>query len=383
MYNKIKRKIRFNRLTRFLRFKDRISALEACTYWQKANKNKFYYKNDNPNIFNLNITAIDGKKLPLALSWANPIITRPRFLYSFNNVIISPNDSHVYFYEINRLSSDLGSKFDSNMLSVFDFYGKNELLNSKEINGDILHLGFSSNSKNFYHWIHEIYSRIIRVMDEYDINKFKYIIMPKVDLKFQKEALDLLKIDLRKILSEDQFYNCKGNLITLNIDSIASGIDIRNFFLKRREKKEIIYRKYFLDRDSNSGSQKRELINFDKFREKYVKAGFQFIKPERLSFKDQIDLFLSAKSLVGVNGSSFSLASLMPRGSKVVELFPKNFIDPAISNICAASNLKYGFYVEDSFRPLSEKDWYRDANSKINAELIDHDKVIDFLNNEY
>ena len=99
MYNKIKRKIRFNRLTRFLRFKDRISALEACTYWQKANKNKFYYKNDNPNIFNLNITAIDGKKLPLALSWANPIITRPRFLYSFNNVIISPNDSHVYFYE--------------------------------------------------------------------------------------------------------------------------------------------------------------------------------------------------------------------------------------------------------------------------------------------
>ena len=57
----------------------------------------------------------------------------------------------------------------------------------------------------------------------------------------------------------------------------------------------------------------------------------------------------------------------------------KNFVDPAISNICAASNLKYGFYIEDSYRPKDENDWLRDANSKIDADLIDHEKIINFF----
>ena len=70
----------------------------------------------------------------------------------------------------------------------------------------------------------------------------------------------------------------------------------------------------------------------------------------------------------------------MHEGSKVVEIFSKNFVDPAISNICAAANLKYGFYVEDSYRAESEDKWLRDLSSKINADLLDHEKIIDFFN---
>ena len=69
----------------------------------------------------------------------------------------------------------------------------------------------------------------------------------------------------------------------------------------------------------------------------------------------------------------------MNNNSKVLEIFPKNFVDPAISNICAPANLKYGFYIEDSYRPQSENNWARDANSKKNAESIDHEKIINFF----
>ena len=69
----------------------------------------------------------------------------------------------------------------------------------------------------------------------------------------------------------------------------------------------------------------------------------------------------------------------MNAGSKITEIFSKDFVDPAISNICAASNLKYGFYIEDSYRPKDENDWLRDANSKIDANLIDHEKIINFF----
>ena len=70
----------------------------------------------------------------------------------------------------------------------------------------------------------------------------------------------------------------------------------------------------------------------------------------------------------------------MNEKSKVVEIFSKNFVDPAISNICAASNLKYGFYIENSFRPEFDDQWIRNANSKIDADLIDHEKIINFVN---
>ncbi len=380
MYSKIKKKLRFNRFTRIIRFKNRIAANEACTYWLKNNKNKFIYEKQNLNSFNLNINPIDNKFIPFPLSWSKPLITRARFIYSFNNVIISPLESHIYFYDIDKSSSDLGTKFDNDKLSLFDFYKKNELLEAKELPGKVLHLGISSNPSNFYHWIHEIYARILRVKKEYDLNKFDYVVMPKLNNKFQKEALELLKFDSSKILSNETFYKCTGELVTANIDIIASGLDLRNFFSDNKELKSGKLKKYFLDRDSNSGQQKRELINFDKYKYKYIDAGFEFIKPEELTFKEQIKLFLSAKAIVGVSGSAFCLASLMKKGSKVAEIFSKSFVDPAISNICAAANLKYGFYIEDSYRPQSEEYWLRDANSKINANLLDHDKIIDFFN---
>ena len=379
MYNKIKNKLRFNRFTRLIRFKNRISANEACTYWLKSNKNKFIYEGNNLNSFKLNITPIDKKPIPLSLSWSNPLITRPRFIYSLNNVVVSPVESHIYFCDLDKSSSDLGSKFDCNKLSIFDFYNKNELLEAKEITGNILHLGISSNPSNFYHWLHEIYARIIRIQKKYDLEKFDFIIMPALNHKYQKEALDLLKLDSRKIISDDVFYRCTGNLVTANIDSIVSGIDLRNFFNSKKKEQVKKSKKYFLDRGANSGYQKRELINFNKFREKYKESGFEFIKPEKVSFEKQINLFLSAKGVVGVTGSAFSLSTLMNNNSKVVEIFPKSFVDPAISNICAPANLKYGFYIEDSYRPKNENNWTRDFNSKINADLIDHEKIIQFF----
>ena len=380
MYIKIKNKLRFNRITRIIRFKNRISANEACTFWLQNNKNKFIYEDNNVNSFELDITPIDKKPIPLTLSWANPLITRPRFIYSLNNVVVSPVESHIYFCDLDKSSSDLGSKFDCNNLSIFDFYKKNELLEAEEITGNVLHLGISSNPSNFYHWLHEIYARLIRIQKKYDLDKFDFIIMPEVKHKFQREALDLLKIDCRKIISEKIFFRCTGKLVTANIDCIASGIDLRNFFCSEKILPVNKQKKYFLDRDANSGSQKRELVNFSKFKNKYKESGFEFIKPETVSFEKQINLFLSAKGIVGVNGSAFSLSTLMTNESKVVEIFPKSFVDPAISNICAAAHLKYGFYVEDSYRPKIQDQWIRDANSKINADLIDHEKIINFFN---
>ena len=71
--------------------------------------------------------------------------------------------------------------------------------------------------------------------------------MPKLKKIFQKEALELLEFDSSKILSNETFYKCTGNLVTANIDIISSGLDLRNFFAKNKELKSNKLKKYFLD----------------------------------------------------------------------------------------------------------------------------------------
>ena len=37
------------------------------------------------------------------------------------------------------------------------------------------------------------------------------------------------------------------------------------------------------------------------------------------------------------------------------------------------------YFIEDSYRPKALDNWVRDANSKINADLIDHEKILNFF----
>ena len=45
----------------------------------------------------------------------------------------------------------------------------NDLLNAKKLHGNVLHMGISSSSNNFWHWMHEVFARLIRVKKEFDL----------------------------------------------------------------------------------------------------------------------------------------------------------------------------------------------------------------------
>ncbi len=376
--NYLSRKKRFNRLLLGLYKKEKVSSLDAATWWKNSSHSSIQFEDNNYCSYNLNVKPLDGKELPEFFSWSKPVITRPRFIYSYKNAVISPIESHIYLIDIDKSTIDLGSKFDCTR-SIFDFYSRKELKDSPSIKGNILHLGISSPPNNFWHWMHEIYARIIRIKDQYDLNYFDYIIMPKISHTFQREALKLMKINENKLLYFNGFIKCEGSLYTLNIDNIGSSNDLSRYFKSNILSGEHFEEKIFLDRHAKSGNQNRELINFEESKLKYINAGYKFIFPEELSFSEQVRLFQGARSLVGVSGSAFTLAGLMPQQSKLVEIFSKNFVDPAISMNCAASKILYGFYVEGSYRPNQEEGWQREFNCKIDSNLINHNKVIDFL----
>jgi len=382
--NHFNRKLRFNRITRFLLKKRRVSSLDACTWWAHNSSSRIIEENNYKLHSYLSIKSLDNRSIPECLTWANPIISRPRFIYKYQNVIISPIESHIYFVDLNRSTIDLGAKFDCDHISIFDFYPRNNLLKAKQLHGNVLHLGISSSSNNFWHWMHEVFARLIRVKKEYDFEFFDYIILPNMSKQFQHEAINLLNIKQERIISKERFYRCCDNLYTLNIDNVQSSLDLKHFFHKVVDDKKEVFKNVFLDRDINSGVHNRVLNNFKSHRDLYKQAGFKFIFPEKLSLIDQAKIFLGAESIVGTSGAAFTLAGLMNPNSNVVEILSKSWIDPAISNNCAAAELNYGFYVENSYRPDKyDEKWSRNRSSdiSIDANQVNHEAIIDFLLN--
>jgi hypothetical protein len=79
-------------------------------------------------------------------------------------------------------------------------------------------------------------------------------------------------------------------------------------------------RKIYLPR---LGSQVRKIINSKQVEDLMRENGFEFIYPQEFSFRDQIELFSSAKIVVGATGAAFSNMVFMQPGTKAVIFSPK------------------------------------------------------------
>ena len=126
MYAKVKNKLRFNRFTRKIRRKNRISANEACTYWLKSNKNK-----KTTGEFSLNIvisdTLVNNGKFTAARAYGKDILCDDFFGFS-NNSEFKLNCENTIKRQtitenitINRLSGSFDNIFmiDDNIKVIF------------------------------------------------------------------------------------------------------------------------------------------------------------------------------------------------------------------------------------------------------------------------
>jgi capsular polysaccharide biosynthesis protein len=79
--------------------------------------------------------------------------------------------------------------------------------------------------------------------------------------------------------------------------------------------------------------------------------GFDIIKPETLSVREQISAFMSARVIVGSSGAAFANALYCAPGAIVVEIVPRPQDPTWVRNICVMMNLRWAPYWCDSLPP--------------------------------
>lgn len=114
-------------------------------------------------------------------------------------------------------------------------------------------------------------------------------------------------------------------------------------------------RKIYISREGS----RREFSNERELQEMMARAGYEVVRPERLSIEAQVEIFGQAKTVVAGHGAGLANIAFMSRGTRLVELFPRNMIKPDYYLRSRTNGMDYALLVAGSdgeidVRALSE-----------------------------
>ena len=206
---------------------------------------------------------------------------------------------------------------------------------------------------NYFHWLFEILPKI-KILDEAgQINNIDFFLLPSTSMHHQSETLKLLDIPLKKMLDSKKFKHifCDelyvvdhpfrlSNNTVVDTQNIPYWIFkfIRNNFLKYKSS-NFFPKKIFIER-SKSLSIYRDIKNREEVYKILKDNNYEFVRPEKYNFQDQIQMFFSAEKIVGLHGAAFANICFCKPKTKIVE-FKTEYTGMNSGNIAIKNQLEY------------------------------------------
>ena len=287
-------------------------------------------------------------------------------IFKLNNGVIytDSNDTTAYISS-NKIISEASMQYYKidNINSFNGELSKNETLNSgtpkfkKKISGNVLSLLSGGASKdNFTHWFTDVIPRIKIFSQKFNLNKIDKFYVPSLKYNFQKESLKLLGIKDNQIITSIKYKHINAdNIFATTHPCYHLPMKVKKWSIEYLKKSYSVssykkkFKKIFLDRDQinliNLDNLKeyrnlRVLINEREIKDFLYSEGFDIVKPENYSFKEQVKIFSSAKIIVGLYGAAMMMLSFCKKNTKVIEIKPL-LGGNEFKNISKLMNLKH------------------------------------------
>jgi hypothetical protein len=197
---------------------------------------------------------------------------------------------------------------------------------------------------NFYHWMIETLARI-HLIQASNIKIDKYIINHD-SLPFQLETLRAVGISEDRIIVPHNNFHLKAKKLI-----IPSFIDypnawtckfVRDLLLNHNK----IQKNKEYDRIYIARKKRRRVKNEQEILDVLNKYGFKSIMLENMTLQEQIEVFHSAKIVIGAHGAGLANLVFSEPGTKVIELFGSQYVNAQYWFISRHMNLDYRFIIE-------------------------------------
>ena len=309
----------------------------------------------------LNLESLAKRKLPVNFNQAH----LPLFEHELQRTI--PQTRLLKYTNI-RVSSE-GLLFDGTRIlpesfafpnhleewklrSVVKFLAKNYVLRRRRrVESEALWI-IDYWSKGYFHWLADALARLYVVRDRVD----DLLLLLPADY----EKLDYVTTSLKAFgvtnvdyIEPNEVLECRSLLMPSHTapsghynEEIIRGV--RDVLLSEYGDSEQDQRIYI----SRRNAAKRRIVNEDEISNVLARFGFETIHAERLSFRDQVRICSSARSIVSNHGAGLTNILFMRAGGNILELrHHEDSINNCYFTMASALNLNY-FY--QTCRPASD-----------------------------
>lgn len=236
--------------------------------------------------------------------------------------------------------------------------------------------GYGTN--NYFHWLFDFISRLyfLEKTGFLDIIDY-YIVPPLFDRDFQRESLKIFDIKDEQIIYVQTVKHIEAEILFFTSHPRNELIDdwicrfLQEKFLHhlkiKPENKKLLY-------ISRRDTIKRGIINEDELIDFLKGLNFSVVTLNGRSIKEQAALFNGADFIISLHGASLANLVFCNSGTRVLEIFPKNYVYPLYCDIANKMNLDYHFYLADTDKKT--RDFKEAQSSDIFIRLSEFKPVI-------
>lgn len=205
-------------------------------------------------------------------------------------------------------------------------------------------------AKNYYyHWVFEALPKLHILKSSGEFDNVDYFLIPSMAFRYQREYLEQLGITADKIINEEDVHHIQADelIVTSHVklfDHHPKWICdfLYNSFvgnIKPVTPQKLVYVA------RGDAARSRRVENEQQLIEMLKSYGFQTYYLSMLSVKEQVELFNSARVIVGAHGGGLSNYVFCQSGTKVLEFYPDQYIRPIFLDVAEKRGLEYHYQV--------------------------------------
>jgi len=299
------------------------------------------------------------------------------FYCNLKNVLFYGDSSGIYVKETKKVLldslMDYSSYIHTRISNPLTFVKK---IKKKGIFTSIDHFPWTKN--NHYHWlceciprlyilekINENFEQLNLIISEELSDKQREMLFPFI---YDKEFITVSTIPRYEAWEIDHFIFLSfvtqpgsGYIPKQIIEFIQN-----KFFAYYQIRKTTNHRKIYISRKI---ARNRKILNEDSIIPILVKKGFEIVFLEKMSIKDQIQLFFESEVIIGPHGAGFSNIIFCQKNTKVLELFSSDNVRSFFFFLSKSNELNYDYLI-------CEKS---DKNENFNVDIYSFDKKLEKL----
>lgn len=231
-------------------------------------------------------------------------------------------------------------------------------------------------SSNYYHWMFDVIPRILKMESlDAEVAFDRYLVLDLHEPTFKMETLEYFGIDQSKVCNvrSGDHLECERILLferpldcPVETDAIRS---IRKFIspLKSSNHPKFVYL-------SRGNARTRRIENESELVAALEKLDFVCVRAEKLSFRDQVEVFHSARAIVAPHGAGLTNLIFCRKGSLVFEIFSTGYIRPDYALISEKCGLDYSFILNGEESDVDPENF---TNSSPDAMRVDVSQILE------